>query len=83
MNKEEIMWAQNARSIWIVQGDRNIKYFQTVVKQRRARNRIIQLKTEDGNITDDIKEIEEMLGNTSRIDFLNLIPNRSNPFLKI
>ena len=53
MEREEIMWAQKARSNWIIQGDRNTKFFQTVVKQRRARNRILQLKTENGNLTED------------------------------
>lgn len=32
MNREEIMRAQKTRSSWIVQGDKNTKYFQTVVK---------------------------------------------------
>ena len=32
INKEELMWAQKARTKWILQGDRNTKYFQTVVK---------------------------------------------------
>ena len=33
LNREELMWAQKARSNWILQGDRNIKFFQTVVRQ--------------------------------------------------
>ena len=53
MEREELMWAQKARSNWIIKGDRNTKFFQTVVKQRRARNRILQLKTENGNLTED------------------------------
>ena len=61
MEREELMWAQKARSNWIIQGDRNTKFFQTVVKQRRARNRILQLKTENGNLTEDLNEIESML----------------------
>ena len=61
MEREEIMWAQKARSNWIIQGDRNTKFFQTVVKQRRARNRILQLKIENGNLTEDLNEIESML----------------------
>ena len=60
MEREELMWAQKARSNWIIQGDRNTKFFQTVVKQRRARNRILQLKTENGNLTEDLNEIESM-----------------------
>ena len=27
MDREEIKWAQKARSNWIIQGDRNTKYF--------------------------------------------------------
>lgn len=38
MHKEEVMGAQKARSNWIILRDRNTKYFQIVVKQRRARN---------------------------------------------
>ena len=55
------MWAKKARSNWIIQGDRNIKFFQTIVKQRRARNRILQLRTANGNLTKDLTEIESML----------------------
>ena len=61
MEREEIMWAQKDRSNWIIQGDRNTKFFQTVVKQRRARNRILQLRTANGNLTEDLNEIESML----------------------
>lgn len=39
----------------------NTKYFQTVVKQRRARNRILQLRTEDGSVIEDQKGIENLL----------------------
>ena len=34
LNREVLMWAQKARLNWILQGDRNIKFFQTVVRQR-------------------------------------------------
>lgn len=61
MIKEEIMWAQKARSDWIIQGDRNIKYFQTIVRQRRARNRITMLKKANGNQIKDLNEIEAYL----------------------
>ena len=59
--KEELMWAQKARSDWIIQGDRNTKYFQTLVRQRRARTRITMLKKSDGQQVDDLNEIEALL----------------------
>ena len=61
MDREEIKWAQKARSNWIIQGDRNTKYFQTIVNQRRARNKITLLKREDGSNTNNIEEIEDLL----------------------
>nr|POE75248.1 line-1 retrotransposable element orf2 protein [Quercus suber] len=61
MIRDKIIRAQKARSDWIVQGDRNTKYFQTVVKQRRAQSRILHLKTVDGNTTKDLKVIESTL----------------------
>lgn len=61
MNREEIMWAPKARNEWILQGDRNTKYFQTLVKQRRARCKILHLKIEDGTFTKDFKVIKNTL----------------------
>lgn len=61
MTRREIMWAQKARSDWIIQGDRNTRYFQTVVKQRRAQSKILHLKTADGNTIEELEEIESTL----------------------
>ena len=77
MIKEEIMWAQNARSDWIVQGDRNTRYFQTVVKQRRAGCRILQLKTDDGTTIEGLKDIE-----ISKSSIQKQIPNLYKPCWK-
>ena len=61
LDKEELKWAQKARTNWIVYGDKNTKYFQTIVKQRKAKNRILQLKDGDGNIIDNLNEIANIL----------------------
>lgn len=61
MTRGEIMWAEKARSDWIIQGDRNTRYFQTVVKQRGAQNRILHLKTAYGNTIEELEEIESTL----------------------
>lgn len=61
MIREEIMWAKKARTGWIVQGDRNTKYFQTIVRQRRARNRILHLKLANESTIKDFAVIENTL----------------------
>ena len=54
------MWAQKARTKWFLHGDRNTRYFQTVVRQRRSRNRILQIKDEHGHYIDVHEEIEQI-----------------------
>ena len=66
LDREELMWAQKARTNWILYGDRNTRYFQTVVRQRRSKNRIIQIKDEEGNLTDNPEEIENIFLNLSK-----------------
>lgn len=58
MENEEIMWAQRARSTWIIEGDRNTTFFQTLVKQRKARNKILQITTADTSILEELGDIE-------------------------
>ena len=60
LNREELMWAQKARTKWFLHGDRNTRYFQTVVKQRRSRNRILQIKDDHALYTDNHEEIEQI-----------------------
>ena len=54
------MWAQKARTKWFLHGDRNTRYFQTVVRQRRSRNRILQIKDEHRHYIDVHEEIEQI-----------------------
>ena len=60
LNRDELMWAQKVRTNWILHGDRNTKYFQTVVRKRRLKNRIIQIKDEKGILTENPEEIENI-----------------------
>ena len=53
LHREEVMWSQKAKCNWVILGDRNTRYFQTMVKQRKARSRILQLKSDDGEVIED------------------------------
>ncbi|KAF7835872.1 ribonuclease H [Senna tora] len=57
---EEMMWAQKARQMWLINGDRNTSYFHKIVKKRRSQNHISALLNDQGDWVSDYDQIEEM-----------------------
>ncbi|KAF7807376.1 reverse transcriptase [Senna tora] len=58
LDKEELLWAQKSRQMWLLQGDRNTKYFHTLVKKRRINNRISRIKLDSGEWTQSYNAME-------------------------
>lgn len=46
--KEEDLWRQNSRELWLKEGDRNTKFFHSITFNRRRRNRIVRIKNSVG-----------------------------------
>lgn len=49
--REEIMWRQRSKKIWLKKGDQNIKYFYKVANGRRS-NQITSQKINGGRVED-------------------------------
>ncbi|KAF7824023.1 reverse transcriptase [Senna tora] len=58
LDKEELLWAQKSHQMCLVQGDRNTKYFLTLVKKRRVNNRILRIKLDSGEWSQSYSEME-------------------------
>lgn len=56
--KEESFWHIRSRTNWLINGDRNNRFFHKSVLKRRERNRIIQLKDEVGSNISGQQNIE-------------------------
>lgn len=52
MKRKEAYWAQNSRSRWLKEGDRNTRYFHTVASIRRQKNTISSLCIDGTNVFD-------------------------------
>ncbi|CAN1156362.1 hypothetical protein LINPERHAP2_LOCUS20906, partial [Linum perenne] len=58
--QEEAIWIHKSRSNWVVEGDRNTKFFHLVALKHRAINRIKHLKDCNGVWVEDQNELLDM-----------------------
>jgi hypothetical protein len=56
-------WKQRSRADWLHLGDKNTKFFHMKASQRRKRNKIIELRDDNGTSWTDYKDIERVLLN--------------------
>ena len=59
--KEEKMWKQRSRALWLQEGDQNTNFFHNRASHRYKRNRIEELKKEMGMACTDEEEISKIL----------------------
>ena len=59
--KEEKMWKQRSRALWLQEGDQNTKFFHNKASHRYKRNRIEELKNGAGMVCTDEEEISKIL----------------------
>ena len=59
--KEEKMWKQRSRTLWLHKGDQNTRFFHSRASHRHRRNRIMELENLDGVLFLDEEEITNIL----------------------
>ncbi len=60
IQRDEIMWRQRSRALWLEEGDNNTKFFHARASQRRKYNSVRQLKKEDGTWEEDPEGIARL-----------------------
>ncbi|RYR04937.1 hypothetical protein Ahy_B06g084751 [Arachis hypogaea] len=73
LDKEEVLWMQKSRDLWVVDGDRNTRYYHTRTVIRRRRNKILKLKDQQG---DWIEKDEDLKRHA--IDFFKCLYEEEN-----
>jgi hypothetical protein len=68
LHREELMWMQRSRVAWLKEGDRNTKFFHMKAAGHAKKNKIKNLRTKDGRLIIDRKE----MGNMTRSFFQEL-----------
>ncbi|KAK8585322.1 hypothetical protein V6N13_076196 [Hibiscus sabdariffa] len=59
LDQKELLWRQKSRSDWLLQGDRNTRYFHRRAVNRKQRNKITTLKLPDGTWCDDVSTLQD------------------------
>ena len=73
LKQEEEFWSVKSRYNWLIQGDRNTKFFHTSTLIRCKRNRISSLQDNQGNWVHDEQEVAELV----RSGFVSLFSSES------
>ncbi|OMO86337.1 reverse transcriptase [Corchorus capsularis] len=73
-DREEIMWRQRSKVSWLREGDRNSRFFHSVVNTRKAKNNIASIQDDGGNWHSEIKTVEKVV-----VDYFKQIFITSNP----
>ena len=59
--REEVMWNQRSRALWIKCGDRNTKFFHATANNRQRKNRIEGISNSEGRWREDRMEVENVI----------------------
>ncbi|XP_028798620.1 uncharacterized protein LOC114754051 [Neltuma alba] len=58
-DREEKYWWQRSRVNWLQDGDRNTKFFHSSTIQRRIKNKVTKLKSDDGRWLEEENEVND------------------------
>ena len=72
--REELMWKQRSRSLWLQEGDNNTRYFHSRASHRFRRNQIDNLEDANGELRSDEEGISSIL-----VDYYQQLFTSSNP----
>ncbi|GAU28913.1 hypothetical protein TSUD_59250 [Trifolium subterraneum] len=62
---EELMWYQRSRARWLVDGDRNTRYYHLKTITRRRHNKISMLRDMNGGWVEEVDVLKQMANNIS------------------
>lgn len=63
LNKEEVMWVQRSKQMWLLNGDKNTSYFHSLVRQRKAKNTVTRILGPNRNWIVNYDDLEHAVDN--------------------
>ncbi|GLT94943.1 hypothetical protein SLE2022_126540 [Rubroshorea leprosula] len=75
LEREELMWRQRSREIWLQEGDRNTRFFHKKASKRRDRNRVEKLMNAEGEWKCEFAELQSIMTSYFSSLFSSISPN--------
>ncbi|MCH79274.1 putative non-LTR retroelement reverse transcriptase [Trifolium medium] len=69
LKTEELMWFQRSRAKWLVDGDRNTRYYHLKAITRRRYNKINMLRDTQGNWIENVDALKQMANDYYKVLF--------------
>nr|XP_025681707.1 uncharacterized protein LOC112783135 [Arachis hypogaea] len=76
LDREQMFWIQKSRETWMVEGDRNTRYYHTKAIIRRRRNKIFKLRDSGGSWIDNLDSLKVHVCTYFKHLFQEINPNR-------
>ncbi|KAJ6433203.1 hypothetical protein OIU84_020259, partial [Salix udensis] len=70
---EEKFWQQKSGCKWLLEGDRNTRYYQLLLKKKRVKNFIWSIQNDDGSVLNDVVEIKR-----SDVEYFSALLTKDN-----
>ncbi|KAL4298891.1 hypothetical protein AHAS_Ahas17G0046200 [Arachis hypogaea] len=78
LDREQTFWLQKSRENWIVEGDRNTRYYHTKTIIRRRRNKILKLRDDSGVWMEDHEALKSHVCQYFQNLFQDKYPRRNS-----
>lgn len=60
LKKEELMWVQRSMEKWLVDSDRNTKYYHLKIVQHRRRNNIVKIRDDNDKWNEEESKVRRL-----------------------
>ena len=81
LDREDEMWNQRSRTLWIKHGDRNTKFFHDMASQRQRINKINGLEDANGVWQDSDEAIQDIISNYFSSIYRSNQPSHFSPVI--
>ncbi|KAL0444504.1 UNVERIFIED_CONTAM: hypothetical protein Slati_2173100 [Sesamum latifolium] len=76
-SKEELLWKQRTKALWLAEGDKNTAFFYAKENERRIRKEVRELRDDRRLLVSDLSKIRDIVQQYFGVIFRSTGPSKS------